>query len=131
MLGWLVLGGLALMVAHARRSSAPLFSEVTAAASVTSVTAGSEDEDERDWDLVEQLLAQEQRLMNAQEMNALLGIGEGVSDDSSRSRRARAIRRMNAVFERKHGVPFITRERDVQDRRHLLYKVNEIPQGNA
>lgn len=132
-LGGLVLGGLAWLGLRSKEQAAPEAVPVVAKAAVQApaVRSVSDEEDEADWDLVGQLLAQNKRLMNAQELNALLGIGEGVSDDSSRSRRARAIRRMNAAFERRHGVPFITRERDVQDRRHLLYKVNEIPQGNA
>lgn len=131
--GGLVMGGLGWLGLRSKERSAPDTVPAVAGAADRApvVRAVSDEEDESDWDLVVQLLAQNKRLMNAQEMNALLGIGEGVSDDSSRSRRARAIRRMNAAFERRHGVPFITRERDVQDRRHLLYKVNEIPQGNA
>lgn len=83
--------------------------------------------DDEDYELVEHLLAQPKRLMNAQEMNELLGIGSDVSDDSQRSRRARAIRRMNAAFQARHGQAFITRERDAQDRRHLLYKLGDVP----
>lgn len=83
-----------------------------------------EQEDDSDWELVQSLLMQPQRLMNAMQMNEVLGIGPEVSEDSQRSRRARAIRRMNAAFELRHGRPFITRERDPLDRRHLLYKVD-------
>ena len=85
-------------------------------------------DEDADYELVEQLLAQPKRLMNALEMNELLGIGPEVSEDSQRSRRARAIRRMNAAFQSRHGVAFITRERDAQDRRHLLYKLGDVPE---
>lgn len=85
-------------------------------------------DEDADYELVEQLLAQPKRLMNALEMNELLGIGTEVSEDSQRSRRARAIRRMNAAFQSRHGVAFITRERDAQDRRHLLYKLGDVPE---
>ena len=86
-------------------------------------------DDDADYALVEGLLAQPKRLMNAQEMNELLGIGPDVSEDSQRSRRARAIRRMNAAVKARHDVAFITRERDPNDRRHLLYKLCDLPEG--
>lgn len=89
----------------------------------------SDDDDDADYGLVEVLLAQPKRLMNAQEMNELLGIGPDVSEDSQRSRRARAIRRMNAAAQARHGLAFITRERDPNDRRHLLYKLCDLPKG--
>jgi hypothetical protein len=82
-----------------------------------------------DYELVEALLAQPRRMLNAQEMNELLGIGPDVSEDSQRSRRARAIRRMNGAAQMRHGFVLITRERDPNDRRHLLYKVADVPKG--
>ena len=82
-----------------------------------------------DYELVLGMLDQPDRLMNAQKLNELLGIGPDVSEDSQRSRRARAIRRMNDAFMARHGVLFITRERDSQDRRHLLYKLEDIPEA--
>lgn len=131
LVGVLLMGGVGTWYVRSREVVEPVVPVEEVVAKPAAAPAVSEAEDEADWELVMHLLAQDKRLMNAQEMNLLLGIGEGVSDDSSRSRRARAIRRMNAAFERRYQAPFITRERDVQDRRHLLYKVNEIPAGNA
>lgn len=99
---------------------------------ISSVSASTEDDDDRaDWELILRFMKQSTRLMNAQEMNNMLGIGPNVSDDSQRSRRARSIRRMNQAFERQYGRPFVTRERDANDRRHLLYKIDDFPERTA
>ena len=93
--------------------------------------ATQDDDDRADWDLIHRFMDQSRRLMNAQEMNNMLGIGPNVSDDSQRSRRARSILRMNMAFERQYGRPFVTRERDANDRRHLLYKIDDFPERTA
>jgi hypothetical protein len=79
------------------------------------------------WELIERILSQSNRRLSTEELNSLLGIEPNVSRDSQRSRRAKLIRQMNSAFESKYRTNFINRERDMHDRRHLHYKISDIP----
>lgn len=61
----------------------------------------------------------------AAELNSIFGIELDASEDSQRARRARMVKQLNELSVAETGKKLIVRERDPNDRRHLLYRINK------
>ena len=62
-------------------------------------------------------------VLSSQELNVHLNMGENVSAESCRARRAQFIRDVNREYQARHGVDLIFRERDAIDRRRTNYVI--------
>ena len=62
-------------------------------------------------------------VLSSQELNIHLNMGENVSAESCRARRAQFIRDVNREYQARHGVDLIFRERDANDRRRTNYVI--------
>lgn len=62
-------------------------------------------------------------ILSSQELNIHLNMGENVSAESCRARRAQFIRDVNREYQARHGVDLIFRERDANDRRRTNYVI--------
>ena len=62
-------------------------------------------------------------VLTSQELNVHLNMGEGVSAESRRARRAQFIRDVNREYQVRHGADLIFRECDPEDRRRTNYVI--------
>lgn len=62
-------------------------------------------------------------VLTSQELNVHLNMGEGVSAESRRARRAQFVRDVNREYQVRHGADLIFRERDPEDRRRTNYVI--------
>ena len=64
------------------------------------------------------------RIMSTEEVNQFLDLGEEVSSESKRAKRAQFIRDVNRVYQMRHGKDMIVREKDLNDRRRTIYVIH-------
>lgn len=64
------------------------------------------------------------RIMATEEVNQFLDLGEEVSSESKRAKRAQFIRDVNRVYQMRHGKDMIVREKDLNDRRRTIYVIH-------
>ena len=76
-------------------------------------------------ELVHRFQSSDASTFNATELNVMLGIELDASEESQRARRARMVKQLNELSVAKSGRKLIVRERDTNDRRHLLYRINK------
>ena len=76
-------------------------------------------------DLMFKFQSSEVQTFNAAELNVMLGIELDASEESQRARRARLVKQLNEMSVEQTGHKVIVRERDPNDRRHLLYRINK------
>ena len=53
-------------------------------------------------------------------MNQFLDLGEEVSSESKRAKRAQFIRDVNRIYQMRHGKDMVVREKDLNDRRRTI-----------
>ena len=68
--------------------------------------------------------------MDTEEVNALLHLGDDLTGETRRARRAQAIRQVNQEYTMRYGVELIRRERHEADRRRTIYVIQPYS-GNA
>ena len=68
--------------------------------------------------------------MDTEEVNALLNLGDDLTGETKRARRAQAIRQVNQEYALRYGVDLIRRERHEADRRRTTYVIQPYS-GNA
>ena len=61
--------------------------------------------------------------MDTEEVNALLNLGDDLTGETKRARRAQAIRQVNQEYALRYGVDLIRRERHEADRRRTTYVI--------
>ena len=64
------------------------------------------------------------RIMSTDELNDFLRLGQDVSSESKRAKRAQFIRDVNRVYQMRHGKEMIVREKDLNDRRRTIYVIH-------
>ena len=64
------------------------------------------------------------RIMATEEVNQFLDLGEEVSSESKRAKRAQFIRDVNRIYQMRHGKDMIVREKDLNDRRRTIYVIH-------
>ena len=64
------------------------------------------------------------RIMSTEELNDFLLLGQDVSSESKRAKRAQFIRDVNRVYQMRHGKDMIAREKDLNDRRRTIYVIH-------
>ena len=64
------------------------------------------------------------RIMSTEELNDFLQLGQDVSSESKRAKRAQFIRDVNRVYQMRHGKEMIVREKDLNDRRRTIYVIH-------
>lgn len=64
------------------------------------------------------------RILSTEEVNQFLDLGEEVSSESKRAKRAQFIRDVNRVYQMRHGKDMIVREKDLNDRRRTIYVIH-------
>ena len=74
--------------------------------------------------LIQELEQLGARIMSTEEVNQFLDLGEEVSSESKRAKRAQFIRDVNRVYQMRHGKNMIVRERDLNDRRRTIYVIH-------
>ena len=62
--------------------------------------------------------------MSTEELNEFLLLGQDVSSESKRAKRAQFIRDVNRVYQMRHGKDMIAREKDLNDRRRTIYVIH-------
>ena len=68
--------------------------------------------------------------LTTEELNAMLGLTEDLSEETRRARRAQAIRKVNQEYEMWFNQPLILRTKDEVDRRRTIYLIQRHS-GNA
>ena len=53
-------------------------------------------------------------------MNQFLDLGEEVSSESKRAKRAQFIRDVNRIYQMRHGKDMVVRQKDLNDRRRTI-----------
>lgn len=74
--------------------------------------------------LISELEAAGGRIMSTEELNDFLELGQDVSSESKRAKRAQFIRDVNRVYQMRHGKEMIVREKDLNDRRRTIYVIH-------
>ena len=64
------------------------------------------------------------RIMSTEEVNDFLQLGQDVSAESKRAKRAQFIRDVNRVYQMRYGNDMIVREKDLNDRRRTIYVIH-------
>lgn len=64
------------------------------------------------------------RIMSTEEVNDFLQLGQDVSAESKRAKRAQFIRDVNRVYQMRYGKDMIVREKDLNDRRRTIYVIH-------
>jgi len=72
------------------------------------------------------LLAQRGRMLNADQFDAIVGLGAVVSPETRRSRRARIIQVANAETNARFGHPLVQRTKSDTDKRVVLYRIQDF-----
>lgn len=72
------------------------------------------------------LLAQRGRLLNADQFDAIVGLGDVASPETRRSRRARIIQVANAETTARFGHPLVQRSKSDTDKRVVLYRIQDF-----
>jgi hypothetical protein len=76
-------------------------------------------------ELLKQIKQQSGNLLNSNEIDVILGINSSMSQDSKRVKRSRIIKSINEEYILKKGKKLITRQRDENDNRYMLYKIKK------
>ena len=64
------------------------------------------------------------RILSTEEINQFLALGDDVSSESKRAKRAQFIRDVNRMYRMRHGSDMIVREKDLNDRRRTIYVIH-------
>jgi hypothetical protein len=76
-------------------------------------------------ELLKEIKQQSGNLLNSDEIDVILGINSSMSQDSKRVKRSRIIKSINEEYVLKKGKKLITRQRDENDNRYMLYKIKK------
>lgn len=85
---------------------------------VTSVVSETES-------IIEQLVLFTNQQVNSEKLDEILGINTSDNIGTKRLKRSRLITRINEVYEEREGKPLIIREKDLDDKRFVFYKIQK------
>ena len=80
--------------------------------------------------LTQEFVDMQSSTLTTEELNAMLGLTEELSEETRRARRAQAIRKVNQEYEMWFSQPLILRTKDEVDRRRTIYLIQRHS-GNA
>ena len=80
--------------------------------------------------LTQEFVDMQSSTLTTEELNAMLGLTEELSEETRRARRAQAIRKVNQEYEMWFNQPLILRTKDEVDRRRTIYLIQRHS-GNA
>lgn len=86
-------------------------------------TEGEQESEEENAEILQRLLLHNGKKLNTEEFDSVLGIHETTNFDSKRIKRSRLIKSINKQSEEKNGFPLLTRIKNSQDKRFVVYKI--------